>query len=82
MKLRSGRQITYGNECEHDDNRLYISTDAMIKSMYIINSDDIKTLHYHDWFLSRIEQTRGILNYIREYSDEKLASIDITPLKI
>ena len=48
----------------------------MINSMYLINSDDIKTLHYHDWFLSRIEQTRGTLNYICEYSNEKLASID------
>ncbi len=67
MQLRSGKRI---------GERLYISPDALLRSIYLLA--DIDTMHAHDWFQSKVQYTTGTLNYISEYSDEKLASIDDT----
>ena len=67
MQLRSGKRI---------GERLYISPDALLRSIYLLA--DIDTMHAHDWFQSKVQYNTGTLNYISEYSDEKLASIDDT----
>lgn len=73
MKLRSGFQTT-------PVERLYCSPQALLNQIYLL--DDMKELHYHDWFLSKVQQTRGNLNYIEEYSREKLLSMDVKWLRI
>jgi len=66
MQLRSGKKI---------GERLYISPKALLNSIYL--DTDVDTMHAGGW-LAKVQWTTGTLNYISEYSDEKLASIDDT----
>lgn len=72
MKLRSGFQTTI-------DERLYCCPKALLCQIYLL--DDIDTHHDRDWFLAKLQYTRGNLNYIEEYSREKWLSMDVIWLK-
>lgn len=77
MKLRSGFQtVPLPSEKEE---RLYCCPKALLRQIYLL--DDIDEHHDRDWFLSKVCQTRGNLNYIGEYSREKLLSMDVLWLK-
>lgn len=71
MKLRSGRQIPDSNDYY---DTLYESQDALLDSIYVLR--DIQQMHTFPVFASKVKRTADILNYISEYSDEKLTSID------
>ena len=78
MQLRSGKMVGDKNEERFRDGygeRLYISPQALLNSIYL--DTDVDTMHTDRW-LPKIQRTTGTLNYISEYSDEKLASIDDT----
>ena len=77
MKLRSGFQT--GSKTAVVEETLYCCPKALLCQIYLL--DDIETHHYHDWFLAKVGQTRGNLNYIEEYSREKLLSMDVIWLK-
>jgi hypothetical protein len=74
MQLRSGRRIN-----EPATERLYCSPKSLLKEIYLL--DDIDEHHDRDWFLKKVMCTRGNLNYIEEYSREKLLSMDVLWLK-
>ncbi len=72
MKLRSGFQT-------EKEERLYCCPKALLRQIYLL--EDIDEHHDRDWFLSKVKYTRGNLNYIDEYSREKLLSMDVIWLK-
>lgn len=72
MKLRSGFQTT-------NDQRLYCCPKALLGGIYLL--EDIDEHHDSDWFLGKVQYTMGNLNYIDEYSREKLLSMDVIWLK-
>ncbi len=77
MKLRSGFQtVPFTSEKEE---RLYCCPKALLRQIYLL--EDIDEHHDRDWFLSNVQYTRGNLNYIDEYSREKLLSMDVLWLK-
>jgi hypothetical protein len=80
MKLRSGFQtLPLPSSSNKKKDRLYCCPKALLRQIYLL--DDINTHHYCDWFLSKVQETRERLNYIHEYSNEKLTSMDVTWLR-